>query len=624
MNNIMRSTIPKEYYPACHLFDSTGDETFISIAYRALLCREPDQEGISYYIQRLSANLTRLAFLKEITTSKEAQDITNPMLATSDELFINLTYRLHLLRHPDVQGFEYYHGRIQQGENRATIYNEISNSSEAKSNKYSKIRSGLLFIARAHSNPVTRLPFLRSLFQHQLILEIQICALKHASNDDLRKIQLEIKHLIENLSSPKNSLLVSKQGTKQLAETTEHTAVITSNYIADTTLYPNEPNQNTELIKSATTDIITNWLTVANKSTDVVIIPCAFAFEPLYNQRPINAAKYYASRGYVVIFVAWQWAQDDVIRHGESKVAEGIYQVPLYRFLAGINDLTIAKSESSLILLTLPAPILLDALPILRARRYNIVYDILDDWEAFHGVGQAPWYIKSREEETVLTADLVTAVSPPLSIKFQKLRTQVYVLPNGFDPELLASGPITNSPPSVRENIAGYFGHLTEAWFDWELLFQLASAFPHIRFEIIGYGASSSKIEEASQFRNISLLGKIDTAELHRFAQRWSVGLIPFKEGRLAAAVDPIKIYEYIFFGLKVVISGIPHLADYPNSFMLKPNDPCQDFQIALNAPLSPSTETTDFLSRSTWSERFRLMESLTRENNYLQGLYHE
>ncbi len=41
--------------------------------------------------------------------------------------------------------------------------------------------------------------------------------------------------------------------------------------------------------------------------------------------------------------------------------------------------------------------------------------------------------------------------------------------------------------------------------------------------------------------------------------------MIPFKSGRLSEAVDPIKIYEYFYFGLPVIVTGIKHLEQYPN-----------------------------------------------------------
>lgn len=50
-----------------------------------------------------------------------------------------------------------------------------------------------------------------------------------------------------------------------------------------------------------------DWLKWAETANKVAIIPCSFEFDELVNQRPINAAKYFASKGYKVLFIAWQW-----------------------------------------------------------------------------------------------------------------------------------------------------------------------------------------------------------------------------------------------------------------------------------------------------------------------------
>jgi hypothetical protein len=45
---------------------------------------------------------------------------------------------------------------------------------------------------------------------------------------------------------------------------------------------------------------------------------------------------------------------------------------------------------------------------------------------------------------------------------------------------------------------------------------------------------------------------------------RWSTAVIPFRMGPLADGVDPIKIYEYLAFGLPVVSFRMPQISDYP------------------------------------------------------------
>lgn len=620
----MKNAVKQNLDHACHAIRAGGDNEFVVRLYNIILSRQPDEQGLSYYMSRMAKDMSRLRVLSAIVNSKEARLITNPINASTDDIFIHNCYRLHLFRQPDNYGYGQYIDRLKSGIDRLTILNEIQNSNEARAHPYHSLRAGLLTIEKKYREYNWHIFLYRPFHIKLLEQEIELGALRHGIQLELQKARLEIKNLINRINAPSEATHDPKnvpgfvdQPPRQLPSSSQVDTDETTPQGINNPITYNSLNY-------ADANSLPSWIIAANAADRIAIIPCAFAFEPLYNQRPINAAKYFSGRGYTVIFVAWQWAPDEDVKHGESKVWDGIYQVPLYKFLASLANLPPASDKSSLLLLTLPAPVLLDTLPTIRANKYAIIYDILDEWEAFHEVGQAPWYCRAREEEAVLLADLVTTVSPALSNKFRHLRHNVHIVPNGFDPTILLKESKSCLLANERENIVGYFGHLTEAWFDWELLFKLANDFPRLRFEIIGYGASSSTIERAMKYPNIALLGKVDTSDLHKFARRWSIGLIPFKDGPLSAAVDPIKIYEYIFFGLKIAISGIPHLSAYPNSFIIEHAHLFRDFSIVLDAPPPNMTKASEFLEECNWSNRFHLMETLSANNNYLQALYYE
>ena len=67
----------------------------------------------------------------------------------------------------------------------------------------------------------------------------------------------------------------------------------------------------------------------------------------------------------------------------------------------------------------------------------------------------------------------------------------------------------------------GYFGHLTDAWFDWDLLFSMASQLDDYCFEIIGYGEPEWVLEKITHFNNISFIGKVLPSDLHSYVSRW-------------------------------------------------------------------------------------------------------
>lgn len=355
-----------------------------------------------------------------------------------------------------------------------------------------------------------------------------------------------------------------------------------------------------------------DWLALANGADKVAIIPSAFEFEELANQRPINLAKFLAGRGYTVVFAAWQWSRGEQLLRSNREVHPGVWQIDLYALIDQAQALARRVDAGSAYFITLPAPELVDLHRALRRTGMTIVYDIMDDWQEFHAVGQAPWYAMGHEREAVMAADVVAAVSPPLQRKFASLRNDVRVIGNGHTPEMLGldnrfCASHARELPQGPFRI-GYFGHLTDAWFDWPVVLEAAKRLKDRRFEIIGYGAPPWAQEAAMQLPNVELVGKVAPGELWKHARSWHVALAPFKPGPLAEAIDPIKAYEYIYFGLPIVCTGIPHLAGLPGVTVAR------DLEELIDAcrkaiDTAPDYDAMDVCLRDvTWAARFEAL----------------
>jgi len=366
------------------------------------------------------------------------------------------------------------------------------------------------------------------------------------------------------------------------------------------------------------------WVMRANQAERVAIIPCGFEFNELVNQRPINAAKYLADKGYFVLFVPWQWSPQDVLSKGCSEVWPNVYQVPLFDFISGAERLSSSSNGDnfSLFWITMPARVLVELIPTVRQRGFVILYDIMDDWEAFSLVGQAAWYDPSAEASVVMQSDYVCAVSTPLRDKFSNLRSDIGIFGNGYMPDVIGLGNRGVAASQRKsELIVGYFGHLTDAWFDWDLVFALARKRPDISFEIIGYGEPDWVVSEASALPNVRRLGTVLPIELHRYASRWSAAIIPFVEGNLASAVDPIKIYEYLYFGLPTIVTGIPHLQDYPMTYFARRENVHEVIDLAIHSECDRE-ELDSFLQETTWSARFDALIGQVEKNQNFRLLY--
>lgn len=372
-----------------------------------------------------------------------------------------------------------------------------------------------------------------------------------------------------------------------------------------------------------------DWLASAQDAPRLAVLPCAFEFDELVNQRPINLAKFLASAGYRVVFVAWQWSPGERQSRELTEVWPGVVQVPLYDFLAHADRIAPrTANQSSIAILTFPAAQLNDAFAKLRGRGFLILYDILDDWEEFGRVGQAPWYRRQLEEQAVLAADRVFVVSAALRRKFQRLRRDIDLVGNGYAPQLIggeASYLISRKAPHAHT--VGYFGHLTDAWFDWELILDAARQRPHVTFEIIGYGMPENVVAHCAATPSIRLLGKVPPARLHEHAARWKAALIPFKPSALSEAVDPIKIYEYLHFGLNTIVTGLTHLRAMPGVHVVEqPGDFCAalDRVLRCGPDEPPEQAIRAVLRQSTWDARFDAMLATIKAAGSLAPLYED
>lgn len=363
------------------------------------------------------------------------------------------------------------------------------------------------------------------------------------------------------------------------------------------------------------------WVARTNEVDKIAVIPCAFEFDELVNQRPINAAKHYSARGFLVLYIAWQWSPNDVLSKGCGEVFPNVIQVPLYQFLNGFNALSLENKVGHYVI-TLPARQFTETVDTWRSKGGVVIYDIMDEWEEFFRTGQAPWYEKTLEQELVLKADFVSAVSPALKRKFEHIRTDIAIIGNGYSPMVLGVDKKGIAGNGRGECVViGYFGHLTDAWFDWDLLFSLATQDSNYNFEIIGYGEPEWVRKKIAQFNNISLVGKVVPADLHSYVSRWKVGIIPFVQSGLSDAVDPIKIYEYLYFGLPVVVTGIGHLRDYPKTYFATKSNIREKIAQAI-ADATSIDDLEDFLRKTTWEARFDSLLGLASSRKSLFTLY--
>ncbi len=252
-----------------------------------------------------------------------------------------------------------------------------------------------------------------------------------------------------------------------------------------------------------------------------------------------------------------------------------------------------------------------------RERGYKIVYDALDDFEAFPEIGL---YFANVEAEKFLVAqsDLVLAVSTTLVEKLSQWehRAPIHLLRQGFDVELFrAYAPKHRAPPNAAAFTLGFWGHVNAFNVDVGLIEYLARARPQWTIELIGpidVDSNLPRVEERLRaVSNVKLLGRVAHEELPRYLERFNVALIPFPDNAFNRARDPLKVYEYLSGYKPVVATHLPQLANMPYVYLAdSPQEFLQAVERAANISIDRSVIDA-YLKNCTW--RARVDELLVR-----------
>ena len=198
----------------------------------------------------------------------------------------------------------------------------------------------------------------------------------------------------------------------------------------------------------------------------------------------------------------------------------------------------------------------LSLLDLVRARR--VVFHVTDDYTAFP---RTPPSARSLERWAVERADVVVAPQRQLASLLADRHAveprKVRVVPHGVQVEAVRAG----KPPTVFQRVppphAVFLGAL-EDWIDWDLVQVSALALPHLSFTFIGEVRSRAphtrrQVAVLRQLPNVHFLGPLPHQQAMACLAESDAALIPFRPSPLKETSAPMKLLEYLSFGLPVV-----------------------------------------------------------------------
>lgn len=236
-----------------------------------------------------------------------------------------------------------------------------------------------------------------------------------------------------------------------------------------------------------------------------------------------------------------------------------------------------------------PLPWFAAALAPFRQAGWKLVYWLLDDWSEFLATGYLDWYREDVERLLVAKADVVLATAVSLADKASNWgRDDVTIVPNGYDDQVFRRADWV---PGSRKRVV-YWGCLNGSWLDWETLDAVARQRPDWDLDLIG-GHPAQRLD----LPNIRYLGAQPVERLPEF--RGDVGLVPFRQGALSRAVDPIKAYEYQALGMATVACRMPQLDGWDGVTQVAGSSP-RDWIAAIEHAAPP----TRLVAGRSWADR--------------------
>jgi glycosyltransferase involved in cell wall biosynthesis len=200
----------------------------------------------------------------------------------------------------------------------------------------------------------------------------------------------------------------------------------------------------------------------------------------------------------------------------------------------------------------------------------GLVYHCVDRWWSFSDYDGA--VMRACHAQLCREADVVFASSAELLDDCREHTDRAHLVRHGVEWEHFARAALEPLPrpadiAGIEGPILGFFGLIHE-WVDQELICALADAFPDATIALIG--KVQADVSRLASRPNVRLLGQKPYAELPAYSAAFDVGLIPFVINELTAAVNPIKLREYLSAGMPVVATALPEIELLGYSPMLR------------------------------------------------------
>lgn len=250
-----------------------------------------------------------------------------------------------------------------------------------------------------------------------------------------------------------------------------------------------------------------------------------------------------------------------------------------------------------------------------------VLYHCVDDLAAIPGVDADGF--RAAERQLLERADVVFTTALTLAEYCKQYNSNTHFLPNVVDVEhfgkALESGPIPTDLARIPEPRLCYHGVLSDFKIDFQLLTDCARRKPEWSWVLIGEereGQKSSLVAELKTLSNVYFLGYKPYAQLPDYLRGMQVGMLPSLINDYTRGMFPMKYYEYIAAGLRVVATPLGFTETSSDGLVSAGFS--QEFIAAITSQLEcvrlTKEESLSIVGQNTWHARTQKMRNIATQ----------